>query len=409
MAYKDRGYGTTIDNYKAQQEKKRKEEEAKKLTLPKVETPQRTGTATGRASSTYGPPAPSANKLKHHARQTTTAPGTATVQAKPIVNAPVSTQRFGVNAPVKQQNVLSQTEFDRSPTLRAAYKTYDNYVAGTMTTGGGFSHAETQDRSRELGHLRDQMTAYQAGLDNQIGRVSQAGQRWEEAYNRNKGSLDAQYVRQAVAAINANFMGSKDVEDMSPEKFAAYASSWADSVRENIIASEMENERARKDKIDESRSRKTGYGTTEYISSDYVTRADAMRDYLREKVTYDKMARDYGRTAGTYYSIIDGIQKQEEARKQSVRPAAEIEAEATDIESQIAATQKQLSALENETNFNNAVLKGYNFLGLGDFFGPLDQGQTTAGMLENVMNGQETIDRLQRRLDVLRQYQALLA
>ena len=132
---RDRGYGSSMDNYKQQQQKQQEE--------------------------------------KQHTRNKTVSTGTASLNL-PKVEAPVSTQRMGTvtNRASSASNLRDkgfptsigkQEEFNRSPLLQRAYGTYDNYAQGQVVTGSGYhplsltNIGPQEDRLRQYGMALNQV------------------------------------------------------------------------------------------------------------------------------------------------------------------------------------------------------------------------------------------------------------
>lgn len=238
------GYGTTIDNYKAQQEKKRKEEEkakgpvsAQRLSLPKAEAPvstQRMGTTTGRASL----PSPAV-----------------------------------MGATGRQSPALTQSEFNRSTAMIKSYGNYDNYLAGRRVTAGGFYSRSGADQD-SLDYRANQANMYWQAFD-----------RAAQDYDKNVQSF--RKLTEPTAADNFGLRSplkeAKKREDgQKLEQQATGVAKLWDAYQ--AILSEYENEKAAYDQWRDSAR------TPDQIQADISARQKEIETWKKEIRKYNSAA-----------------------------------------------------------------------------------------------------------------------
>ena len=238
------GYGTTIDNYKAQQEKKRKEEEKAKgpvstqrLSLPKAEAPvstQRMGTTTGRASL----PSPA------------------------VIGA------TGIQSPA-----LTQSEFNRSTAMIKSYGNYDNYLAGRRVTAGGFYSRSGADQD-SLDYRANQANMYWQAFD----RAAQDYEKNVQAFRK---------LTEPTAADNFGLRSplkeAKKREDgQKLEQQATGVANLWDAYQAR--RSEYENEKAAYDKWRDSAR------TPDQIQADISAKQKEIETWKKEIIKYNSAA-----------------------------------------------------------------------------------------------------------------------
>ena len=242
---RDRGYGSSVENYLQQQKKKQTQKGP-----------------VSQKKEVYGPPAsaaPNKNQQKYHSRQTTAAPGTATVQkgnrvsgrsvgtigaGKQSAPAPVSTQRISTvgydRAAPASAGKLSEAEFSRSPAMQKSYGSYDNYTRGVRVTGGGFYHLDAPDFTGMQAAQSQYEQAYETIMGNLAKRekdletaASMTGTlRPDQEVARGRAVEEYLKAKDAAERISRDYQTMRQENERTQSAFRTENEKWRSTIRE---------------------------------------------------------------------------------------------------------------------------------------------------------------------------------
>ena len=363
---RDRGYGSSVENYLQQQKKKQTQKGP-----------------VSQKKEVYGPPAPSANQQKYHSRQTTAAQGTATVQkgnrvsgrsvgtigtGKQSAPAPVSTQRISTvrydRAAPASAGKLSEAEFSRSPAMQKSYGNYDNYTRGVRVTGGGYYSPPAQTDPNVILSQQKRQGALMGAIQYQSGVVERAYDKVLKAYG-GEAAFNRQY--DMVRRMESNLKYLEHQAKTGAISSEAYDAAYNRYTQEFTKAMQM-------------------YDAEDQNYAKKAEKAAAVAEYAKASDAFDSMKSDYYRFGSELGAQMMSEKQAYDEWRGKIRDAKDIQPEIDSLKKEREAVYKQLSGYEALQRQMNADLTSGSA-----------QNQATAQMLEDRMNLAEEIKRLQAK------------